>query len=1284
MTQSDQSKAGAGSGTLASGTHGPGKRGAASRLLAVGGILMTFVAGVLLGRFVPEPGDGPPAPLNGSETRTVPSPGAIAGGQANYDFQTVRAQDAPRALNTSDDDAFGYRRLVLNTNDLRPQACLQFSRPLDQSGKTQYTDYIRISPTIKPAIAVKETSLCLGGLAFDTDYRVTLRAGLPAADGSSTAAAETITVAFGDKPAFVGFAGDGVILPRLEADGIGIETVNVDEVKLSVHRISDRGIFRKAVTAGEAAGEDDYSYIYGEDDGEDDGAIVYSGTLNTKGDPNAAKTTVFPLGAALKSLAPGAYFVKIEDTSQRTQGQRRRANAWRWIMYTDMALTSYRSDAGLDIFIRSIASARPLRDVEVVLLARNNDVLARATTNADGRITVDGALLRGKGALGPRYVLAYGERDDFAAQDLSRTPLDLSENNIGGRQAAGPVDGFVYLDRGIYRPGETVQLGVLLRDQAGKAVAGRGATLKVYRPNGTLADDQRLDDLQLGGATGAYAVPRSAARGLWRVSVVADGAGAVAGTSFSVEDFVPQRLEVSVDADEKTPIGAGETRPVAITARFLYGAPASALAVESEVRYRLDPNPFPDYAGYRFGPATNRINETFRRLPNQTTDAAGAASLTLSSKDAPDGKGAPLRADLVVGVVEPGGRVVRESARIPVRNEKSYVGLRLADNASSVARNEQAVLETLLLDTRGQPASGELEWRLVREDYWYDWYRDGGQWRWRRQYRDILVDEGRQTLDETGRGDVRKTLENGSYRLTAWQAGSRTKTEKRFYVGWRSQGAGAQTPDQAVLTLMDKSVKPGTRARLYLDAPYAGEAMIVVATDKIHRIQRVRVEEEGREIVIDTDPDWGNGFYVMATIVTPRDTVAQPIPRRAMGVAHVPYDMADRTLRVEMKPESVFRPRQQLDLPVTIEGAAQGEQVMMTIAAVDEGILRLTKFKSPDPVDHYFGKKALGLTLYDDYGRILNANLGAATRFGGDQIGGEGLTVVPTKSVALFTGLVKIGRDGQATVPIKVPDFNGELRLMAVAWSADKLGNAAMPLTVRDRVPAEISLSRFLAPGDSATATLLIDNVDGAPGDYKVTVDGSGPVNLDRVETFTLDQGEKKIATYPLTVSSEGIGFVALNVTGPDGFDVTRTYPIQVRSPWFPVTQTRTITQQPGESFALTQALIDDYVPGSSALSLSYSRLRGIEPGPLLDALYRYPYGCTEQLVSSSFPLLFVDRLGGEVGRGPDRAVRPRVQAAINKLLDRQGPDGAIGLWRVGDRYGNAWLGPYVTDFLVR
>lgn len=315
---------------------------------------------------------------------------------------------------------------------------------------------------------------------------------------------------------------------------------------------------------------------------------------------------------------------------------------------------------------------------------------------------------------------------------------------------------------------------------------------------------------------------------------------------------------------------------------------------------------------------------------------------------------------------------------------------------------------------------------------------------------------------------------------------------------------------------------------------------------------------------------------------------------------------------------------------------------------------------------------------------MLNANLGAPARFGGDQLGGEGLTVVPTKSVALFSGLITVGEDGKALAPIEVPDFNGELRLMAVAWSADKLGSASEPMTVRDPVPAELALPRFLAPGDAATATLLIDNVDGAAGDYVVSITGEGPAEIDTSQTFALAQGEKATETFSIATGAVGIGAVNLSVEGPDGFSVSRAYPIQSRTPYFSVTEVRTSALEPGERFQLTDAVIKPYVDGSASTAVSFSRLRGVEPGPLLDALYRYPYGCTEQLTSSAMPLLFVDALGAEVGRGPERAVRPRVQEAVNKLLNRQSPDGAFGLWRVGDRYANPWLGAYVTDFLYR
>ncbi|PQA88909.1 alpha-2-macroglobulin family protein [Hyphococcus luteus] len=1248
-------------------------------VLMAGGLLAAFALGILLGRTI--------APDSGSRDAPNGQPVVSAetkGQTPRRPFQERRDEDAERPEEDIIKE-FAYRRLRLDTGTETPKACLQFTRELDDGGDVNYGDFVRVSPADGAAIEVDGTSLCLSGLQFDKDYTVRLRAGLPSAKGERLERAAEVTVAFGDKPSYAGFAGDGVILPRLEADGIGIETVNVEKVEVTVYRVSDRSLARKNIVAGEASEEGRYSYVWDQEDGQDVGVKVFAGELATPGERNETTTTVFSLGAALGELKPGAYFIRLKDVSPGAD-ENRAASAWRWIVFTDMALTTYSGADGVDVFVRSISTARAMAGVELTLIAANNDILATAITNGDGRARFEEEAVNGDYPLTPRMLMAYGPQEDYAALDLARAPLDLSDRDVGGRAAPPKVDAFVYLDRGIYRPGETVHVTGLLRDDAGRAIEERPLTVTVFRPNGTEADKRRITDLQVGGFSFDYNVPDSAARGMWRISVEADGIdNAVGGESFSVEDFVPQRLEVKLEGDEETPIRPGETRELSVDSRFLYGAPASGLAVEAEARLRLDPNPFPDFSAYRFGPVNGRFDERFLKLPNTTTDADGKASIAVNADSAPKNYGAPMRADVVVGVVEPGGRVVRESARIPVRPDDAYVGLKLANDSGSFGQDEEVAVDAVLLDWEGQPAEGELEWRLVEEDYWFDWYRQGGEWRWRRSYRDVLVAEGRgKTGAESFAKLVNQRVDPGTYRLTVSQAGGKAKSDIRFYVGWRSYAAGADSPDQAAITLQNDKVTPGSRARFFLNPPYEGEATVVIATDKVHLVQRMKVGADGREIIVNTDPSWGAGFYVMATVVTPRDPGERPVPRRAMAVTHVPFDMSARKLGVDIEDPEVFRPRQQLDLPVTVSNAAPGSTVMMTVAAVDEGILRLTKFKSPHPVDYYYGKKRLGVAVRDDYGRILHANLGAPARFGGDQLGGEGLTVVPTKSVALFTGPIKLDGSGKASVPIEVPDFNGELRLMAVAWSKDKLGSASDPLTVRDAVPAELALPRFLAPGDTATATLLIDNVDGAAGDYKVSLTGEGPVTLSTDRTFTLAQGEKQTETFSFETGEVGIGAVNLSVEGPGGFSVSRSYPIQSRTPYFPVTEVRTAALDPGETFQLTDAVTEPYVDGSADVTVAFSRLDGIEPGPLLDALYRYPYGCSEQLTSSAMPLLFVDVLGGEIGKGPERSVRPRVQKAVNELLNRQSPDGAFGLWRVGDRWASPWLGAYVTDFLYR
>jgi alpha-2-macroglobulin len=1241
-------------------------------IIGAGAILASFALGLFAGQAI---------------DRGLPGARLAAGGETydarpeDHPFRDVRPEGAARAA-AEKAKTFTFDRLILETAGDEPRACLQFTRELDASGKVNYADYVRLTPNVKPAVTAAGSSLCLTGLGFDKEYKASVRRGTPSKSGERLERPIEVTIAFGDKPAYVGFVGDGVVLPRLEADGLGLQTVNVSKINVSVYRVSDRSLARKSMVRGESSPEEDYFYVWDVESGEDVGVKLFDKDIAIKKVENEAVTTVFPLGAALPNLAPGAYYIKLRDASEGAD-KYRAAQAYRWVMFTDIAMTSYSSGEGIDVFARSIANGRPLAGVRLELVASNNDILARATTSQDGRARFEKAAISGDHPLTPRMIMAYGADQDFAALDLERAPLDLSDRNIDGRAAPSVIDAYLYFDRGIYRPGETAHVSGLVRDSAGRA-ADRPLTLTIFRPNSTEALKRRVDKLDVGGFSFDYDIPKSAPRGLWRIEAQADGAGLVGSETFAVEDFVPQRIEVKVDVDESRPMRADEPRPVAVAARYLYGAPAADLGVEAEARVRLDPNPFPALPGYRFGPADARFQERFLTLPRGVTDKDGKANVTLRVDDADLTYGAPLRADLVVGVVEPGGRVVRESARVPVRPMERYLGLKLGGDGYGFSQNEPAAINAILIDRDGQQSAGTLEWRLVEEDYWFDWYRENGEWRWRRSFKDVLVAEGRAEAKADGAARIEQALDPGSYRLTATDPQSKVSTDIRFYVGWRSYEAGAETPDQATLTVTSNDVAPGGTAKLYLDPPYAGEAIVAVATDKVHSVQRFKVDDKGREISIATDPAWGSGFYVLTTIVTPRDAVKRPIPRRAMGVAYVGFDMAAQTFKVSVEAPELVRPRQKIDAPVKIAGAARGEEVRLTIAAVDEGILRLTKFVSPDPVAHYYGKKRLGVDVRDDYGRILDANLGAAQRFGGDQLGGEGLTVVPVKSIALFEGPVKVGEDGVVTVPLDVPDFNGELRLMAVAWSADKLGSASRPMTVRDPVPALLAMPRFLAPGDKADATLLIDNVDGAAGDYAVAVKGTGPLTTAIDDRKTLAAKQQSTARYPLSAGAVGVGGVLLNVTGPGGFKVSRDYPIEVRTPYFPVTEVTTRQLLPGESVALNRTLIANYAPGSTRTSVSFSRLKGVDPAPLLESLYRYPYGCSEQLVSSALPLLFINDLGGEAGLGPDFAVRPRIQEAVNQLLNRQGPDGSFGLWREQDGGATAWLGAYVTDFLYR
>lgn len=1253
-------------------------------LIAAGVILAAFGGGFLTAK--------------GIEGLGKPQVAAVEPGAQGWSlFGKPRGANAPRR-GIPKPEGFAVWRSRIDTSKAEPMACVELTRPLDPA--RSYADFVLVSPDLghSPAVSAKGSELCVAGVGF-ADRRLTLLKGLPAKGGETLAANADVDFVFGEKPPYVGFAGEGVILPREDSDGIGIETVNVDRLHVEVWRVVDRNLVRKSISAPDPTAEGEYAYEYGEDSPNDEGRVVWKGEVAVKSAGEGVRTTtVFPLGAVLKDMKPGGYVIKARDASggRSVKGDQDGdsnppAQARRWVMFTDMALSAYDGSEALDVVVRSLKTARILPGVRVTLVARNGEDLAEAKADANGHVRFDHALLEGEGPADAKMVMAYGSQGDLAVLDLDRAPVDLSKQGIGGktseggtsgRVAARLVDAFLYGDRGIYRPGETVHLNALLRDREVKAVKDRKGAVVVLRPSGVEFRRYPFADAPLGSVGADVALPKSAPRGRWTARVEIDGLDKPAGEmSFQVEDFAPQRLAVTATGRESVPLGTGETRNVEVSARFLYGAPGAGLQTQGEARLKVDPDPFPQFDGYQWGDQVSPFEEKFLDLGQSVTDGAGRAVLAVSAAEAGD-TAQPLQAAFTASVFEPGGRPVRESLDLKVRTRPVYLGVKVDQGDTGGSGDPTIAMNVIAADAAGRRiAAAGVSYSLISENWDYDWFQQDGRWQWRRTSRDVVVQRGQLNVGAGQPARIARRLGWGDYRLELTGPGG-ARTVTRFASGWGAPAKDVDAPDFVRVSAGTRAYAQGDTVEITLKPPYAGEAQVAVATDRLIDFKTVTVGKAGTTVRFKTNGAWGGGAYVLVSVMQPRDPVASPKPRRALGLVYVPLDPKDRKLTVELNTPPKINSKAQIVAPIVIKGAGFGGRARVTVAAVDEGILQLTKFKSPDPVAWYFGKKALTLDYRDDYGRLLDPNLGAPANvnFGGDEIGGEGLTTTPIKTVALWSGVVETGPDGKATIRLPAADFNGELRLMVVAWTDTAVGAASKPMTVREAVVADLNLPRFLAPGDKAFATLELHNLEGRAGAYLAELSSEGGILAPFRKAFQLALGQRIAERIPfLAPSRAGIGKVGFKVTGP-GFATAKDYPLQTRLGWSPVTRTTTALQKTGEAYTPPASLLAGLAAGDVTLQVSYSPFRGFDPGPIAVALSRYPYGCTEQTVSAAYPLLYA----AEVSADPKLRRTPVALAgAVGRLLDRQTLDGAFGLWRVGDGEADPWLGAYATDFLI-
>lgn len=1165
----------------------------------------------------------------------------------------------------------------------QPSICLEFYG--DLAAGTRFEDYVEVTPSFDAAYVMKGNTLCIEGARFGQAYDVMVAKGLPAAAGTRLDRVEEGAVSIGDRPESLGFTQDAYILPKVGATGIPLQSVNLDKAELALYRVDDRNIV-PMMTYGNLM----YALSnWGTRDIEDTtGELIWKGEVAIENERNKRVVTAIDIEQMRKTAEPGIYVLTAVPATGEIEGWEDMAT--QWVVVTDVGLTTFAGNDGLTVIARSLSTGKPMPGIEVGLYARNNDELARLTSDDQGKLRFDAGLMRGEGGRQPTAVMAFAGGGDFTLLDLSGPAFDLSDRGVSGRMQPGPLDVVAYAERGVYRPGETAHIMALLRDDAGNAVDGLPLTLTIRRPDGVEVERRALTPGGVGGYQVDWAIGASARTGTWTLSWHTDpDRPAIGGLSVLVEDVVPASVETNVTTSADV-IEPGRKLDLTIDAQYLFGAPAADLRSSLQVVIGATDKPFPDHADYSFGLVDEAVEAKRVNVDEVTTDAKGHATYAVTVTELPDTV-QPLAAVIRADVYESSGRPVAQRLEMPVRNRPLWIGLKTGFADARLAENGTPSFQVITLDSNGKarPAR-DLRWSLIKEDWNYQWYYRDGRWAYEVVVRDRLMSSG--TLDVTGKAPAlleAPSVDYGRYRIEVTDAATGAASSLRFQAGWYVAPTIGDTPDKMTVTADKDLYVPGESAHMRIQAPFAGELLLTIATDRVLETRSIALPAEGLDIDVPVAETWGAGAYVLATAFRPGEGDAARGPGRAIGLAWLGVDPAARSLTVALGGPDVVTPRQTIALPIEIKGIAGAAPTFVTVAAVDEGILQLTDFETPDPVAQLFGKRRLGLDIRDAYGKLLNAKLGKPGQLreggDGDALGRRGAPPSDIKMVSLFSGIVALDQDGKGTINLDLPDYNGRLRLMAIAWNARQVGAADRGLTVRDPVVVLSSTARFLAVGDSSRLTVTLSNVGGTPGVYTVTAKGDEMVSVEGGKPAKLDLalGATGTVTLPIKAVGAGLGKIALTVEGPGDFQFAREIGLGTRAPQLPSVDRLVRQLKPGEGLSIGPKALASYVPGTPELLLSLSPRPNVDVAGLLRTLDRYPYGCLEQTTSRALPLLYV----GEVARLWEQKDEPdmstRVQKAIGRLLEMQRGDGSFALWSYAGE-PEPWLTAYAMDFLTR
>lgn len=1153
---------------------------------------------------------------------------------------------------------------------------VHFNLPVPADG---IRPYITIKPDVEVQASSNHTTLRLSG-NFDAEksYKVTLREGLRAIDGSALKRAYTANVNFltQDIPPQIDFVGDGFYLNRSGNLNLGLATVNVGEVELEIDKVYANNLVYALNQYDFDAPDGYWNWRAGV---ESMGRQLYKEEITVPVQRNEEVVTPVAVNEYLRDQHVGLFKITAREKDRRWH------NASRWVVATDLGMIAKEAGDDLWVWVNTLSTLSPVRGAEITLYSQSNQPLSTTRTDERG-IALFEDYQQFDESMTP-YVVVASLGDDLSFVELTRRRITTADYDVGGSAyLLNGYESFVYNERGVYRPGETAHLATIVRGPNATVPQPFPVRLKISGPDGRVLTEQRTRLNAQGGAGFTIPVPDYALTGVYQAALMIGQNDEIGRTTFNVEEFVPDRMKVKVETNARS-YRPGEALQVDIEGLTLFGPPAAGRTVQTSVE--IEPYAFapPNYATFAFGDTERGFNSVKTELEERRLDEAGRTRFSYAiPRDLKPP--ASLRAVVEATVLEPGGRGVTAYSGAVVHPYTSYIGLRQRAN-SYAEPGKPFPVDVVLLDPEGNPLPGHTLKATLYNIYWNTVWQRGNDGRYRYKSDEVINEESVHTVtssDGIGQFSVRPAT-YGRYRLVVEDPQTGAATALEFYSsGWGNTAWAMDTPDRVELELDKEVYAAGETAQVLVRAPFTGKLLLTVEREQVFDQQVITLDGNTATVDVPVTDAYKPNVYISAHLIRTVDGLERDEAARAFGVVPLMVDASANRLAVEIDAVQEMRPRNKLEVDLKVEGG--NGKPFVTIAAVDEGITQLTDFRTPDPHGFFFGKKRLQVDTYDLYGMILPEITSSLSTPAGDVEAARKRRVSPVaarrvKPIAYWSGVLETDRRGRASVTFDIPQFNGTIKLMAVAYAGNRFGSDEQKVVVRDEIVMTPTLPRFVGSGDDFVVPVSVYNGTGSDASFDVKLEAEGPVRLAETNNKRVRvQAGQEGQVYFKVTADRTLGKATFTLSASGGAATTRDeveVPVRPPVPY-------TVEAGSGSIQAGTVARIDvpsSFLEGTEEFELKISSFPAVRFAGSLQYLLKYPHGCIEQTTSKLFPLLAFDDLArlAEPELFASNGADYFIEEGIAKLERMQQPSGAFSYWP--GSYVNDWSSIYTAHFLV-